>query len=173
MNIMSRIRLYHATLALLAVAAYLTGKPGAIHAWLGYALAGVIIFRLGWALSGNRQVGLTRFYLQFADLKLNNIFTHPAVSKVFMLGIAASLIMATVTGILLDHGQSLLIGNHNVALVSSSENILDANDGNFVKDIHEVAANVLLFFVSMHVTYLLLFKRPLAKFMLFISRIKR
>lgn len=46
---MNRIRIYHATLATLAVLAYLTGELGIIHAWLGYGVAVVIAFRLLWA----------------------------------------------------------------------------------------------------------------------------
>ncbi|AGK56908.1 cytochrome B561 [Hyphomicrobium denitrificans 1NES1] len=35
---------------------------GLIHAWLGYGVAAVIVLQLLWALSGERQVGLMRFY---------------------------------------------------------------------------------------------------------------
>ena len=37
MNIIYRIRLYHATLASLSLLAYVTGELGIVHAWLGYA----------------------------------------------------------------------------------------------------------------------------------------
>jgi hypothetical protein len=62
LTMMNRIRIYHATLATLAVLAYLTGELGIIHARLGYGVAVVIAFRLLWALSGERQVRLMRFY---------------------------------------------------------------------------------------------------------------
>jgi hypothetical protein len=35
MSLIERIRAYHAVLAMLAVAAFVTGEAGAIHAWLG------------------------------------------------------------------------------------------------------------------------------------------
>jgi len=38
-----------------------------------------------------------------------------------------------------------------------------------LSEAHEFFANIMLLFVGMHVTYLLLFKRPLAKYMLFIA----
>jgi hypothetical protein len=44
MNIMQRIRIYHATLAILAILAYLTGELGLVHAWLGYGVAIVLDF---------------------------------------------------------------------------------------------------------------------------------
>ena len=62
MIMLNRIRLYHITLALLAMLAYFTGELGLIHAWLGYGVAAVILLRLIWALSGERQVGLSRFF---------------------------------------------------------------------------------------------------------------
>lgn len=41
MNVMNRMRLY--------------------HAWLGYGVAGLIVLRLLWASGGERQAGLMRF----------------------------------------------------------------------------------------------------------------
>ncbi|MBN8530475.1 MAG: hypothetical protein J0L97_01245, partial [Alphaproteobacteria bacterium] len=100
MSIIHKIRVYHATLAVLAMLAYVTGDDDAIHAWLGYAVAAVIVFRLVWALTGNPQVGLMRFYPSFEGLNLSNAFTHPAITKTFMLGIAVSLLSVTTTGLL-------------------------------------------------------------------------
>lgn len=37
-----------------------------------------------------------------------------------------------------------------------------------LEETHEFFGNLLLIFVGLHVSYLLLFKRPLAKFMLFV-----
>jgi cytochrome b len=45
----------------------------------------------------------------------------------------------------------------------------DGEDGP-LSEVHELAGNLLLLFVGLHVSYLLLFKRPLAKFMLFLPR---
>lgn len=174
MNIMQRIRIYHATLAMLAILAYLTGELGLVHAWLGYGVAIVITLRLLWALSGERQVGLMRFYPSFEGLKFDNAFTHPSISKSLMLGIALSLILATGTGIALDKGKS--IGIANVQTVSAAYADDDENKGGgekeegFLGESHELFANLLLLFVGMHVTYIVLFKFPLAKFMLFVPK---
>jgi len=174
MNIMQRIRIYHAMLASLALLAYLTGELGLVHAWLGYGVAIIIILRLLWALSGERQVGLMRFYPSFEGLKFDNAFTHPSISKSLMLGIALSLILATGTGIALDKGKS--IGLANVEIVASAHADDDEKNENkgFLEDAleesHELFANLMLLFVGMHVTYIVLFKLPLAKFMLFIPK---
>lgn len=179
MSIMHRIRIYHATLAILATLAYLTGDDDSIHAWLGYAVAIVIVLRLLWALTGNPHVGLMRFYPQFAGLNLSNAFTHHAITKTFMLGIAVSLISVTSTGILMDQGKT--IGLANAAWVSPAyaddddQHHRDHHGGFFeevLEELHEFFGNLLLIFVGLHVSYLILFKRPLAKFMLFMHKKK-
>ena len=177
MNIMSRIRIYHAVLAILAILTYLTGELGIIHSWIGYGVAIVIALRLLWALSGERQVGLMRFYPSFKGLKLGNAFTHPAITRTLMLGIALSLFTATATGIAMDGGKA--IGLANAEIISTAyadddegerEQEQEHEEGGILGEVHEFFANLMLAFVGMHVAYLLLFKRTLAKFMLFVPR---
>ena len=189
MNIMNRVRLYHALLAILAIATYLTGEINPYHAWLGYGVAGVIVLRLLWALGGERQAGLMRFYPNFEGLKLKGLATHPAVSHLLMLGIALSLLTVVGTGIAMDQGRAFGLGPQlaeSAAPAQGAEGEIRYRDAGHDEDyehegeehgeegplseIHELAGNLLLAFVGMHVTYLLLFKRPLAKFMLFLPR---
>lgn len=179
MSIMHRIRIYHAVLAVLAILAYLTGDDDGIHAWLGYAVAAVVVFRLLWALSGNPHVGLMRFYPKFEGLNLSNAFTHPAITKTFMLGIAVSLLSVTATGILMDQGKSIGLANTQLiapAFTDDDDHDHDKKKEGFMdealEETHEFFGNLLLIFVGLHVSYLLLFKRPLAKFMLFTPKKK-
>jgi len=67
MNVIKYLRLYHATLAITALLAYITGELGIIHAWLGYGVALIIVMRLLWAMSGESQLGLSKFYPSFED----------------------------------------------------------------------------------------------------------
>ena len=176
MNIMNRIRLYHASLAILAILAYITGELGIIHAWLGYGVALVISLRLLWAIGGERQVGLMRFYPSFEGLNTSNIFTHPAISKSLMLGIAICLITVTLTGITMDQGKSIGLNGATVVSAAQADESEDGmseegeSEEGFVTEAHELFANLLLLFVGMHVAYLFVFKRPLAKFMLFVPK---
>jgi cytochrome b len=184
-SVMNRVRLYHALLAILAIAAYLTGEIFPAHAWLGYGVSVVIVLRLLWALGGERQVGLMRFYPNFEGLKLKGAATHPAISRVFMLGIAFSLLTVTATGIVMDQGRAIGIGpaaaeRTHARSPAELSYAHDGEDGEHegeehgeegpLSEVHELAGNLLLPFVGMHVVYLLLFKRPLAKFMLFLPR---
>jgi cytochrome b len=43
----------------------------------------------------------------------------------------------------------------------------DGKENEALEEVHETAANLLVLFVVLHVTYLLAFKRPMALFMLF------
>jgi cytochrome b len=180
MSIMQGLRFYHAVLGLLVIAAFLTGELGTIHAVLGYTIAVIIVGRLVAALSGLRQLGLSRFYPQFEGLTLGNAFTHPAISKTLLVGIAACLILATATGIALDRGRALGLATGAVATEAhardnSREHHRDAEAGGgkredgIVGELHEGLSNFLMIIVGLHVVYLFLFKRPLARFMLFIA----
>jgi len=89
-------------------------------------------------------------------------------------GIALSLILATGTGILMDQGKA--VGFANIDIVATAQADDGRDDGRadkeegFLAETHEFFANMMLLFVGMHVAYLLLFKMPLAKFMLFVPK---
>lgn len=184
MPAMSRLRAYHALLAILVVAAYFSSEWGPAHAWLGYGVAAVIALRLVMALTDSPQLGLMRFYPHFQHLKLDNAFTHPAISRVLLVGMAVCLVGVTATGVAIDGGRSL---NANLPAASPAVPGQAAGDihgeaegdedgegegeegeeGGPLGEVHELFGNGLMLLVTLHVSYLLLFKRPLARFMLF------
>jgi cytochrome b len=177
MNIIKTLRLYHAALAISALLAYVTGELGLIHAWLGYGVALIIIFRLLLALGGTSQLGLLKFYPSFQGLNISNALTHPAISKTLLSGIALSVVFVTITGIMMDEGKALGLADVNIitpALADDNGEYEGENDeeGGFIGEAHEFFANIMLLFVGMHVTYLFLFKRSLALYMLFIQKKK-
>jgi len=181
MALMQKVRTYHAALAILTVLAFLTGDFGLVHDWLGYGVAAIIGFRLLWALFNPRQLGLNRFYPEFDGLRFDNAYRHPAVSKALILGIAISLVGATVRGVAMDGGRA--IGFADIGAVSPAladggddgrtQNRENGNGDEFLEEIHETLSNLVILFVILHAGYLLLFKRPLARFMLFRDRPKR
>lgn len=187
MTVMHRLRAYHALMVALAVAAYATGEMGLVHAWFGYAVSGVLIGRVLWALMGVPQLGLMRFYPQFAGLKLGNAMTHPAISRTLLLGIAICLIGVSGTGITLDRGRAVGLAAGSAVGVAIAKDSTDkqvksatARAGNereesegLMSELHEFLANLLVGLVILHVAYLLLFKWPLARFMLFLDGAKR
>ena len=176
MAVMHRIRIFHAFLAITVLAAYFSAETGLIHAWLGYGVAALIAFRLIWALSGAPQLGLVRFYPSFKDLHLKGIATHPAISRLLLACIALSVIGATGTGIMMDKGRSLQPASLSSLSFSAESEESEGNEesedesGEAYEEAHELLANLAMAFVVMHVLYLLAFKRPLARFMLFANK---
>jgi cytochrome b len=172
MAVMHRIRIFHAFLAFTCLAAYFSAEMGLIHAWLGYGVAALILFRLIWALSGVPQLGLERFYPTFKDMHLKGFMTHPAISRVLLAGIALSVIGATGTGILMDSGRALQPTSLS-SFSFSGENENEASEngtGEIYEEAHELLANLAIALVVMHILYLLSFKTPLARFMLFANK---
>jgi cytochrome b len=172
MAVIHRIRIFHAFLALTFLAAYFSAEMGLIHAWLGYGVAALILFRLIWALSGVPQLGLERFYPTFKDMHLKGFMTHPAISRVLLAGIALSVIGATGTGILMDNGRALQATSlSSISFSGENENEGSENEsGEIYEEAHELLANLAIALVVMHVLYLLSFKTPLARFMLFANK---
>jgi cytochrome b len=193
MAAMQRLRVYHALLALLVVFAFLSPEWGHVHSWLGYGVAVMILARLVMALTGAPQLGLMRFYPHFHGLKLGTVFTHPAISGALLLAIALCLIGVTGTGIALDQGRTFSLGRTEMgqqARPATPELPIirgdddedgerrggggeDEEGGEAIEEVHEVLGNLLMFLVGGHVAYLLLFKRPLARFMLFLKPARR
>ena len=172
MAVMHRIRIFHAFLALTVLAAYFSAEMGLVHAWLGYGVAALILFRLIWALSGAPQLGLARFHPSFKDLHLKGIMTHPAISQVLLAGIALSVIGATGTGIMMDKGRALQptsISSFSLSGENEHEGREDES-GEITEEAHEYLANLAIALVMLHVLYLLSFKLPLARFMLFANK---
>lgn len=170
MSMMHRIRAYHAILAALVVLSYLSGEMGLIHAWLGYAVAALVAFRLFLGLTGLPQLGLMRFYPQFDGLKLGNAATHPAISRTLLCGIAACLIGTTIMGIAMDRGRAIALAETQIvasAWADDDKRGGKEEDGGLLGAAHEVLANWLMLAVLLHVSYLLLFKWPLARFMIY------
>jgi cytochrome b len=175
MQVMRRLRSYHAVLAVLVVLAYVTGDDNSFHAWLGYSIATIILVRLAWAFAGVPQLGLIRFYPHFEGLRLTTALTHPAISRTLLLGIATCLIAVTLTGIAMDRGHAIGVDQEITSAVVAGndrgpgdKNHDDGDDESLVGEVHEAVANLLMLLILTHVSYLLLFKRPLALFMLFL-----
>lgn len=182
MTLMQRVRVYHAALAVLAVLAFLSGDFGLVHAWLGYAVAAIIVLRLMWAAVNPRQLGLNRFYPEFDGLRFDNAVRHPGVSKLLILCVALSLIGATLTGVAMDRGRAIGVadagqGGALIAAARADDDRHEGSDGRggdeFFEEIHESLSNLFIMFVVLHAGYLLLFKRPLALYMLYRDRNRR
>lgn len=190
MQPMKQLRVWHALIAIVATAAYFTEDAEPWHQLLGYAVVTLIAIRLLMAMFGAGPLGLQRFYPKFHDLKLGTAATHPAISRVLLLGIAISLLGVTSTGVLMDQGKTLqsvsgaatggsfmydIRGGEDDDVPMSGRRG-DGDDGKEngeegpLSEVHELLANLLIALVALHVSYLVLFKWPLAQFMMFVRQ---
>lgn len=194
MTTFKKVRLSHAALAIGCVLAYFTGEEGLIHAWIGYGVAAIIALRLIWGLFGPRQVGISRLVPTFDQVSAIRWLDHPAVSKILLSAIIISLLVVSGTGIALGPGEDEGGREHAALSTSVAEPAAHAasvssqlafvsparaddheaageghENGEWIEEVHEAAANLLFLFVGLHVGYVLLFKRKLAFYMLFIE----
>jgi cytochrome b len=84
----------------------------------------------------------------------------------------------TVTGVLLDGGNAIGLAEVSAVLPAyangddgRAEN--GSSEDEVLEEVHELFSNLMILFVILHAGYLLLFKRPLARFMLFRDRTGR
>jgi len=192
MNIYRKLRLYHAMLASSALAAYATGEAGIVHAWIGYALAGIILFRLAWGMFGPSQFRIGRFLPDVASLFRIRTANDPAIARVLLGGVIVSLLLVVGTGIALDRTKSINLvaeagtvpvqrvdfrshrvsAAHGATTHNAGRDDDDEKEG-WLEELHEFSANMMLLLVGLHVSYMILFRRPLAMFMLFFPGQKR
>jgi cytochrome b len=192
MKAFHQLRLYHAMLAVSALAAYATGEAGIVHAWIGYALVGIILFRLAWGMFGPSQFRIGRFLPDLASLFRIRAVNDPAIARVLLGGVVASLLLVVGTGIALDQAKSLdLVAEartvpvprfdvrphgtsmaHGTTTPNAAKDDDDEMEG-WLQELHEFSANLMLLFVGIHVSYMILLRRPLAMFMLFVPGQKR
>jgi len=188
MNIYRKLRLYHAMLASSALAAYATGEAGIVHAWIGYALAGIILFRLAWGMFGPSQFRIGRFLPDVASLFRIRTANDPAIARVLLAGVIVSLLLVVGTGIALDRTKSINLvveaemvpvqrvdfrshrvrAAHGATTHNAGRDDDDEKEG-WLEELHEFSANMMLLLVGLHVSYMILFRRPLAMFMLFVA----
>lgn len=175
MSMFHKIRLYHAALALLVTAAYFTGDElEGLHNWLGYAVAVVILLRVFWAAVGPRQLGISRLFPDLMELAKVRRLNHPMISRTLLAGIVIALLFTTGTGLLMEpppiggFAAEVTIAPAFADDDGEREHDREGKDNEALEEIHETAANLLVLFVTLHVAYLLTFKRPMALFMLFL-----
>jgi cytochrome b len=185
---LSNIRVFHLLLAAAAIAAYLTGEEeSGVHRLIGYSVATLITLRLLLSLLGVGNFGWRRWMPSFAVMPPGKALRHPAISKLLVLAILATITGTATTGVLMDGGRSL--ANPSFSFGESENGGEDEageddeggaaqpgvarddggeeEEGGALAEIHELLANLILPLVGLHVLYLLIFRRAMARYMLF------
>lgn len=172
MSVFHKIRVVHTILAVLVIAAYFSGDDfKQLHFWLGYGVALLVLFRIGWAALGTRQVGLSKLFPNMTALMKVRNLSHPMVGRALLGAIAISLLIVTGTGIVM-HPPAEMIATETASMLaqdSSEERNREGHDEHeVVEEVHETVANLLMILVVLHASYFVAFRRPMALFMLFL-----
>ena len=174
MTPLKQVRLYHLFLVVLATTAYLTGdEESGIHRLIGYGIAAAVSFRLLLAAFGVGLFGWRRLVPPLRAPAALPKLKHPAISRVLILLILAAVTGTATTGLLMDNGASLIQPSLTFAESGIEEGANgqeaegeESEDG-VLSDLHELLANLIIVFVGAHIFYLMIFRLPMAKFMVF------
>jgi cytochrome b len=149
------VRLFHWSLVLTFIVAYASGEEWlALHVATGYAIGGLLIFRIVWGIVGPgharfsdfvRSPSAIRAYLQdLVRLRAPRYLGHNPAGGAMVVALLASLTVATVSGLAL-YGSSEFAGPLQ-GLVSHAPFWADV-----LKGLHEAAANLTVLLIVLHV----------------------
>ncbi len=156
------VRIFHWSLVLGFAVAYLSGETEwpSLHAWAGYAVGGLVLFRLLWGLVGSRHARFTDFVVPPAavlayarDLlrgQAKRYLGHNPLGGAMVIALLVMLTLSTVTGLVVygaEDGAGPLAGlqhslNHTVAEA--------------FEELHELTSHLALFLVIVHIGGVLL-----------------
>ncbi len=166
------IRLTHWAIALAVVLnGFVVEDESLIHIWIGYAAIGFLVLRLIWGVIGTEEARFTSFPPSFtaarghvSELLAGHHRTyrsHNPLGALMVYALWGTLIVVVVTGVMMasdpfpsSYGMP---GDSFTALFREYEGHRGGSE--IIEDIHELAANMLLFFAVVHVGGVLLESR--------------
>jgi cytochrome b len=170
MSVFSKLRAYHATLAILAIIAYLSAEWGMIHNWIGYTLAAVLLTRLTLLVVAPRFMAPPHWLLRRSDFTLAEGLGSPILGKLMLAVIVSCLVIATASGIAMERGWPSAQGSAGlITWAPTDEDDGESERNELMSEVHEGAANMLFVFVAFHIAYLMWFRRTYALSMIFVN----
>lgn len=167
------VRIFHWSLVLLFVIAYLSGEDeSSIHIYSGYAVLGLITFRVIWGIIGTKYARFSNFvhtpkyvFRYFKGLltgSAKHYLGHNPLGGVMVVVLLISLFMVSFSGLKLyavEEGLGPLAAGNNITLMSSAYADLDEKHENdkhdqeeeFWEEIHEFFANFTILLVILHI----------------------
>jgi cytochrome b len=162
------VRLFHWSLVAFYSVAYISGEEeGFIHAYAGYAIISLLLFRVTWGIVGTRHARFTDFIfgpqavLRYAKSMLArrplHYLGHNPLGGWMVLALLISLSIASWTGLeaYAMEGKGPLATNFQINVISpvSADGHDEKENGedNLWKELHEVFAHLTLILVVIHV----------------------
>lgn len=177
------VRVFHWSLVIFFTTAYLTGEEESlIHIYSGYAVGGLLIFRVIWGFIGSRHARFRDFIYSPKQVrayarglfkgKPEHVEGHNPLGGLMVIALLVSLTLTTVSGLkvygLEGYGplaqteaswmiSSAYASNPGERHDSSGEENESAED--FWEEIHEFFANFTVFLIVLHITGVILSSR--------------
>lgn len=167
------VRIFHWSLVACFAIAYVTGDElETLHAWFGYAIAALILFRLVYGFVGSKYARFSDFvyspenvasYLKsLSSGSPRHYLGHNPAGGWMVIVLLVSLALSTWSGLkaYADEGHGPLAAATDIALISTAYADSDENDEHdgisgeedeFWKDVHEFFVNFTLMLVFVHV----------------------
>lgn len=182
------IRIFHWSLVLLFITSYLTGDENTgVHVYSGYAIAILVIARIGWGVIGSKHARFNDFLFRPSQVvayaksvmagRPHDHLGHNPLGGLMIVSLLLTLLLTTLSGMKLyaveegrgpfaDAGQFTLVAN---ALASSDEHGGHDDDDKgydgdeageeWWEDIHETAVNLMLMLIALHILGVLVSSR--------------
>ena len=168
------VRITHWSIVLTVVVNYFLVKPGGtIHVWVGWVLLAVLAVRLVWGLFGPPEARFSAFppdpraaLSHLWDLLRGRAKTYPThnpAGAAMAYALWACLAVLVATGLVMTGGKSpVTIAEEKAAVAAGEWSALVENDdashdgegsdmADLAEEIHEVAANLVLFLALLHI----------------------
>ena len=165
------VRLTHWGIALVVLAnAVLTEGGSRIHVWAGWAGLALLLLRLVWGLVGTAEARFSAFppnpaaalrhLLRLARGRVEEHPAHNPAGAAMAYALWATLAVLTASGIWMTGGKSpMQLDAQRAAVAAGDWSVMVAEDrddddkalGDAVEEVHEVAGNLILFLVLLHV----------------------
>ncbi|MCF3628340.1 cytochrome b/b6 domain-containing protein [Thalassospiraceae bacterium LMO-SO8] len=158
------VRLTHWCIALAVVLnGLIVEDESLIHIWIGYAAIAFLVLRLLWGVIGTEEARFTSFPPSLAGAKehLSDLLTgrrrphrsHNPLGALMVYALWGTLIVVAVTGVMMESDPFPAtgggLGDGFMAIFREYERASGGSE--FLEEIHEAAANMLLFLAVVHV----------------------
>lgn len=170
------IRIFHWSLVALFATAFLTGEEeGVLHVYAGYAVIGLVLFRILWGFVGSEHARFKDFvfspgkviqYLKsLVSGKPERHIGHNPAGGYMVVLMLATLLVVTFTGLKVygTEGHGPLASNTEISVIASAQVEEDAGEENeaagmgekegeeFWEEIHEAASYFMLALIALHI----------------------
>jgi cytochrome b len=166
------VRLFHWSLVITFVVAYITGEDeGIVHSYAGYFILGLLVFRIIWGFVGCKHARFSDFIfspketISYTKSMMSgtpkHYRGHNPLGALMVFALLITLLLTTVSGLkvygieghgpLAEVNSSYFISNAN-ASGSVEQNDEDSEEEEFWEEIHEFFANLMLVLIALHIT---------------------